>query len=84
MAELINLEYELEKYNLSCIHRIMCKWDCTALKCPYHESRPYNPAAEREKFPEVVRDLEEAGKKYPCVRIRVNGKLMSETPDEHE
>lgn len=39
------------------------------------------PAA-REKFPEICDGIKEVHKKYPCVKIAVNGKNLEEMPKD--
>ena len=36
-----NFVSELEEYKQTCIHKEMCKWMCTALKCPFHLISPF-------------------------------------------
>lgn len=62
---------ELEKYRLSCTHHPMCKWMCTALKCPYHSNR-------QSELDKMLDDTEQYGSiemsKYP-----VTGTLKTES-----
>ena len=39
------------------------------------------PAA-KEKFPELCQGIKEVHRKYPCVKISVNGKKLPEEPKE--
>jgi len=45
-----NLVSELEEYKQTCIHKEMCKWMCTALKCPFHLISPLTQEEKEEKF----------------------------------
>ena len=38
-----------------------------------------SPAA-KEKFPELCEGIKEVHRKYPCVKVSVNGKKLSEKP----
>ncbi|HUW85280.1 MAG TPA: hypothetical protein VMV55_00225 [Methanoregula sp.] len=43
----------IEEYRLSCNHHKVCKWMCTALKCPYH-----TPAKSEQSIRQENRDGE--------------------------